>query len=147
MRVVLDTNILVSGFASFKHPNRAPTRILRYWRAGLFELCVSDHILAEVEETLHDPYFQNRLRREGIKIKEIMILLQENCTLIFDLIPVHKVATHPEDDLILATALSAKADYLVTGDGPMLRKVGGSYQRVNLVTPNDFLQILQKQGK
>ena len=62
------------------------------------------------------------------------------------IVKVRGVATHPEDDLILATALSAKAAYLVTGDGPLLRKVGKSYQGINLVTPNDFLEILQKQS-
>lgn len=48
--------------------------------------------------------------------------------------------------MILATALSAKADYLVTGDGPLLRKIGGSYQGVNLVTPNAFVEVLNQQS-
>lgn len=52
-------------------------------------------------------------------------------------------ATHPEDDLILATAVSEKADYLVTGDGHLLTKVGNSYRGITLVTPKDFLKILQ----
>ncbi len=59
---------------------------------------------------------------------------------------VHNIATHIEDDLILATAVSAKADYLVTGDGPLLQKVGDSYREVNLVTPSEFLQILKQQS-
>ena len=58
IRAILDTNILVSGFASFKHPNRAPAQLLHVWQAGLFELVVSEHILSELEKTFHDPYFQ-----------------------------------------------------------------------------------------
>lgn len=143
MRVVLDTNVIVSGFVSFKHPNKPPTQLLRAWRAGLFELCISKHILAEVEETFSDPYFKKRLNPEDIK--EAITLLHEDCTLISLVVRVYGVATHPEDDLILATAVSAKADYLVTGDGPLLRKVGSSYQGVNIITPNDFLHILQQQ--
>lgn len=53
--------------------------------------------------------------------------------------------SRPEDDLVLATAVSAKANYLVTGDEPLLKKVGSSYQGVKLVTPKEFVQILQKQ--
>ena len=56
---------------------------------------------------------------------------------------VHGVATHPEDDLILATAVSAKADYLVTGD-KKLRELG-SYQGVSIVSPREFLDILESQ--
>lgn len=147
MRVVLDTNVLVSGFVSFKHPSRAPAQILHFWQAGLFDLCISDHILTEVEKTFEDPYFKKRLKRENIKIEDIKTLLQEDCILTSHIDAVYGIATHPEDDLVLATAVNAKADYLVTGDGPLLRKVGSSYQGVNLVTPNEFLQILQKQRK
>lgn len=146
MRVVLDSNILVSGFVSFKHPSRSPAQILHFWRAGFFDLCISEHILTEVEKTLGDPYFKKRLRKENIKMEDIKILLQEDCIFIPHIDIVQGVATHPEDDLILATAISAKADYLVTGDGPMLRKVGSSYKGVKLVTPKDFLEILQKQS-
>ena len=38
---------------------------------------------------------------------------------------------------------SAKADYLVTGDQPLLNKVGNFYQGVTLTIPSDFLKILQ----
>jgi predicted nucleic acid-binding protein len=50
------------------------------------------------------------------------------------------VATHPEDDLVLATAVSAEADYLVTGDRHLLSL--GQYQGVRIVTPRDFAAIL-----
>lgn len=138
----LDTNILASGFASFKHPGRAPAQILHAWRAGLFELVISEDILIELEETLHDPYFQRKLSKEDIA--ELIALLREECAVISKSAVIHGVATHPEDDLILGAAISAKVDYFVTGDKPMIRKVGSSYQGVNLVAPNDFLKILQE---
>ena len=52
------------------------------------------------------------------------------------------VATHPEDDLVLATAVSAQADYLVTRDRQLLKL--GSYQGVAIVSPTEFLDELQK---
>jgi predicted nucleic acid-binding protein len=56
---------------------------------------------------------------------------------------VHEVTTHQEDDLILATAVSAKADYLVTGDSK-LQQVG-TYQGVAILSPRRFLEILMQE--
>ena len=55
-------------------------------------------------------------------------------------VTVNGVATHPEDDLILATALSGQVDYLVTLDQQLLRL--GSYGGVAMVSPAAFLSIL-----
>jgi len=54
------------------------------------------------------------------------------------------VATHPEDDLILATSLSARADNLVTGDLKLRRlgRIGG----VRIVSPREFLDLIGTQG-
>ncbi|MDO8657779.1 MAG: putative toxin-antitoxin system toxin component, PIN family [Candidatus Levybacteria bacterium] len=142
IKALLDTNILVSGFVSFKHPERPPAQILHAFRAGLFELVISEDILKEVQETLKDPYFKNRLSSENIT--DTITLLSEETTITPVTAEVHGIATHIEDDFILAAAVSAEVDYLVTGDGPLLRKVGKSYRGVSLVTPNDFLKILQQ---
>lgn len=53
------------------------------------------------------------------------------------------VATHQEDDLILATAVSARADYLATGDRKLQQL--RSYHGVAIVSPREFLEILQAQ--
>jgi predicted nucleic acid-binding protein len=52
------------------------------------------------------------------------------------------VASHPEDDPILATAVSASADYLVTGDRQLQRL--GSYRGVSIVSPREFLDLLDR---
>ena len=52
------------------------------------------------------------------------------------------IATHPEDDFIIATALSGNADFLVTGDRQLrqLDNVNG----VGIVTPREFVTILDQ---
>lgn len=135
---VLDTNILASGTITAA---TAPGQILDAWRDGQFELVVSVHIIDELERTLQKPYFQTHLKPSYTAA--FFDLLQNEATIILITAHVQNVATHPEDDLTLATAVSAKADYLVTGDGPLLRKVGPTYQGVNLVTPQKFLQVLK----
>ena len=56
---------------------------------------------------------------------------------------VRGVATHPEDDLVLATAVSGQVDYLVTGDRQILRL--GMYEGVTIISPAAFLDILHAQ--
>jgi len=55
------------------------------------------------------------------------------------------VATHPEDDLILATAVAGEASYLVTGDRK-LRAVG-AFQGVTILSPREFLARLAQAGE
>ena len=57
-------------------------------------------------------------------------------------IDVQGVASHPEDDPVLATAVSAAADYLVTGDRQLQQL--GSYQGVRIVSPREFLTLLDR---
>jgi predicted nucleic acid-binding protein len=54
------------------------------------------------------------------------------------------VTTHPEDDLVLAVAASARVDYLVTGDKPLQRL--GAYQSVRVISPRAFLDLLEATG-
>jgi putative PIN family toxin of toxin-antitoxin system len=57
-KVVVDTNVLASGFLN---PSIIVAQLLRLWRLGGFELVTSEHILAELEHTLQTPYFRRRL--------------------------------------------------------------------------------------
>lgn len=114
MRVVLDTNVLVSGAAGFLNPRSNPRKILQSWKANKFQLIISKPILSEVVSTLQKPYFISQLSTE--QIVNFLMLLEKKGNLIELTTTVSGVATHPEDDLILATAVSGKADYLVTGD-------------------------------
>ena len=135
---VLDTNVLASGTVSAAN---APGQILDAWHARKFELVTSAHIIDELTRTFQKPYFQKRLSSKATT--NFIDLLQNEAFVTPIIVKVQNVATHPEDDLTIATALSAKADYLVTGDQSLLNKVGNSYKGVILTTPSDFLKILQ----
>ncbi len=139
---VLDANIIVSGILGFRNPDSIPGMLLRLWRKDTFILVTSQHIREEVRNTLRKPYFTTHLTSQ--EISRIQALLQFKAKQVLITESIRGSATHPEDDVVLATAVSAKADYLVTGDGPLLRKVGSPYKGVNLVTPKDFLKTLQQ---
>ena len=101
---------------------------------------MSDHILTELATTFDDPYFRRRLTPR--QIARALTLLRQHATLTPIIGEVHGVAAHPEDDLVLATAVSAAAEYLVTGDRELQRL--GSYGGVTILNPRAFLDLLQR---
>ena len=96
----------------------------------------------ELRRTLAHPYFAKFLNEQ--QRRRVITLLQRRALSASITAQVAGVATHPEDDLILATAVSARVDYLVTGDRKLQEL--GSFQGVTIVNPRTFLQVLTKQA-
>jgi predicted nucleic acid-binding protein len=61
MRVVLDTNVLVSGMLGFTRDESVPGGLLRRWREDAYQLVISRHILTELNRSLNDNWFQERI--------------------------------------------------------------------------------------
>lgn len=138
IRALLDTNVLASGIVGFAGSDRAPSRLLRLWREQRFELIVSNTILRELSRTLERPYFRRHLTAE--EISAARHLLAEDATWTSVVECVSGVATHPEDDLVLAAAVCAQVDYLVTGDTKL--QALGMYQGVIILAPRALLDNL-----
>jgi uncharacterized protein len=134
-RVVLDTNVLVSGFT---HLGSVPAQLLLAWLAGRFELVLSAPIFDELAHTFEKPYFRERLSAQQIILN--LDLLRRRGLFTSITAVVQDVATHPEDDLVLATAVSGTADYLVTGDRQL--QALGTYEDVTILSPRAFLDLL-----
>ena len=113
---------------------------MRRWRAKTFTLVVSEHILAELEDTFTDYYFTRRLSASAIQSALDSLRLDSVIQPIT--IDVAGIASHAEDDVVLATAVSARADCLVTGDKPLLER--GSYRDTLLLSPRQFLDVLDR---
>ena len=135
MRVVLDTNVLVSGFSS---PHGAPGQLLALWLAGIYDLILSQPIQTETERTFREPYFAQRLTVAQQQAN--LMLLRREAEIVEITAAVQGIAPSPADDLILATAVSGGAEYLVTGDRAFAAV--GSYQEVELLSPRSFLDLL-----
>jgi uncharacterized protein len=136
MRAVVDTNTLASGALAFTGSPAAA--ILDAWREALFTLVVSSDILTELARTLAKPYFAARLAPEDVAA---FLDLVNSTGLLVD-VPgaITGVATHPEDDRILETAVAAGASYLVTGDKKLQHLK--EYEGVLIASPRQFLDIL-----
>lgn len=138
---VLDTNVLASGYAGLARPDSIPGELVRRWHAREFTLVVSEPILTELGRVLRTPYFTRRLSL--IEIESAFARLRSDALVQPVTVHVAGVAAHKQDDAILATALSAGAEFLVTGDKPLLRR--SAYRRTRLVTPRQFLEVLDSQ--
>jgi len=115
---------------------------VRRWRARSFILVVSEHILAELANTFSDPYFTARL--SGAAIAEALDALRLDATIQRITVSVAGIATHAEDDAVLATALSARCQYLVTGDKRLLQR--GAIGNTLLLSPRRFLEVLESES-
>ncbi len=135
MRAVLDANVLAPAFAN---PTATAGRLIALWQAGGFELVVSEHVIAEFRRTYADPYYARRLSPQ--QVDAAVALLRAEAIVTPITLPVSGVATHPEDNLVLATGLSGDADYLGTRDRQLL-KLGG-HLGLRIVSPGELLVIL-----
>lgn len=139
-RITLDANVLAPAFAG---KNSAPVTLIGFWRAGLFELVLSDHLLQEFARTLSDPYYVRRF--SPIEGALTLALLSARAHITELTVPVHSVATHPEDDLVLSTALSGGASVLCTRDKQLLRL--HDYETVSILSPGELLTLLETEAQ
>jgi uncharacterized protein len=65
-------------------------------------------------------------------------------SIVTDLAPVTGVVRDPNDDMIVACALAAGADYIVTRDKDLLSL--GEHEGIRIVTPRQFLDLLERSG-
>jgi len=133
---VLDNNVLAAGLV---RPEPPPGQLLLEWRARLYLLVTSEPILAELTRTLEEPYFAEHLTPS--QRDNNIALLRHEAIIVPLTTRVQGVATHPEADLVLSTAVSIRADYLVTGD----KKLQGivTSDGVQIVIPRQFLEVLR----
>ncbi|HSW17238.1 MAG TPA: putative toxin-antitoxin system toxin component, PIN family [Ramlibacter sp.] len=128
LRVVLDTNVLVSGLA---YPGSVPGRIVTAWRQGGLEVVLSRYILDELVRVL--PRLP-RVRMTPTEIRD----LADSFMFLSDVVEPAGAQDEnlrdPADQPVLLTLVAAKADYLVTGDKDLLA-LASQYP---IVTPAAF---------
>lgn len=134
MRVVLDTNIVVSRFLT---PHGRVARIVDLWEQGALDLLTSEVILSEYLRVLNYPRLRPVHRLTDAQLAEIDGALREFTELVEPDETPAVVQEDPDDDHFLACAASGGADCLVTGD-PHLLKLG-SYSGIPILSPADFL--------
>lgn len=136
MRIVLDTNVLISSLVAARS---APAQILARCNEGELELLVSLDTLAELRRVLAYPRIQKRLHYDAGQIDAYVDLLQQIGAMIDQVPTVRAVPDDADDDKFVALALAGNASYLVTGDEHLL--VLGQYQGIRILKPAAFLGL------
>jgi putative PIN family toxin of toxin-antitoxin system len=140
-RAVLDTTVAVSAFVS-PLPRGAAHELLLRCRSGEFELCLSEAILAELNDVLLTRrHLRRRFQYTDADVIEFGQQLARMASLVQE-VPELSVVRDPADNMVLACAVAAGADYLVTRDKDLL--VLGQHAGIRIVTPEDFLAWLRQ---
>ena len=140
LKAVLDSSVLISAFFT---PPGVPGQVLDAAESGVFTLCLSREILTEtVGVLLRNTKLQARYGYGRENVDEFCDGLAAIAQQVSDLPQLQAVPLDPKDNMVVATALAAKADYLVTGDRRHLLSLG-SYEGIKIITPRQFLDMLE----
>jgi putative PIN family toxin of toxin-antitoxin system len=138
VRVVIDTNVLLSGLLF----GGAPKRIRDLWVLGRLVPLLSRETFAEFRRVLAYPKFRLTPAEITMIVEEELIPYAEVVEATVDASGVYR---DPYDDKFLSLAASGRADYLITGDQDLL--VLRSFNKVGIVTVSEFSGLLHFNGE
>ena len=130
MRALFDTNVLIAAFLT----EGLCLKLLGRAKRRQFELYTCPFVLGEFEEKLAKKFTATK-----IEIREALALIKEASLTVnpaSDNITVNNICRDTDDDNVLACAIAAKADYLVTGDADLL--IIDAYQGIKIISPREF---------
>ena len=132
MTIVLDTNVIISALLFGGNPRRVLEMVL----SQAVRMAVSRPILDEVEGVLRGRKFRYpheialNIIRELESISEIVVPVRR----------MDVIRADPYDNMILECAVTASADYIVSGDAHLLELK--EFEQIRIVTPAHFLEAV-----
>ena len=135
-KATYDTNTLASGTIDSHGPI---SFMIDAWINDEVQMITSRPLINELERTLAKPYFASRLTPK--QTQSFISLVKTRPRVDPITTPIPNVATHPEDDLVLATAESGKASFVVTGNHGLQDLK--HFKDIKIVSPGTFSEILQ----
>jgi len=140
-RVVLDTNVFVSGGTI---NTGASSQIVNHWRNQDFVLVASPQLISEYEEVLQRPRI---MKYTGLKTEETSQYIEEVRNRAFitpGTLTLDILINDPDDNMVLSCAEEGMASHLVTGNTKHFPFT--VYKGIQVVTPRQFLNHLEQQG-
>jgi putative PIN family toxin of toxin-antitoxin system len=136
MRIVADTNIIVSGLF-WQGP---PRRILDATRQRAVQLATSPELLAELARVLNRPKFAQALKQAGLPVDQLLADYARLAHVVETSPLPQPVCRDPSDDAVIACAVAAHAEIIVSGDRDLLEL--GRYRDIAIQTPVDAIKAL-----
>ncbi len=137
LRVVVDTNILVSGFIS---PLGYPREIEKRWRKEQFTLITSPQLIEEINRVLSLPRIKQKYQLSESEIQAFMLAITYKASCTVGSLILSGVAPDPGDDKVISCAVEGQADFIVTGDKKFQRLE--AYQKIRIINAESFIKIL-----
>jgi uncharacterized protein len=134
IRVVIDTNILVSALLQ---PEGPPAAVLLFALSGEVQLCVSDAVFAEYEDVIRRP----RFKRPADVIEGTLQSIRKLGHWVEPNVRVEE-CTDPDDNVFLECAQAGQTDYLVTGNQ---RHFPDRWKATKVVGARELIEILLEQ--
>lgn len=135
MRVVLDTNVVASALLW----GGVPRLLLQAGREKRVDLFTSAALLAELTDILARRKFSKKIAASTLTVDQLVDRYAALAALVRPT-PTPRIARDPDDDVVIGTALAARADLVVTGDKPLLSVA--DYQGVRILGVPQALQII-----
>lgn len=139
MRIVIDTNVVVSAFLSARG---APAQLFAAFQNEAFDLVVSAPILAEYQRALSYPRVQSRHQMSDIEIAEVIEAIQRSAIVVEPADIQSIVVKDPDDHKFFECARAGEVEYIVSGD--IAVQAVGEYHGIQVVSPAVFLQLLEQ---
>jgi putative PIN family toxin of toxin-antitoxin system len=134
MRLILDTNILLSALLS---PLGVPAKLLDAWERKIFTLVACDALIAELRDVAGRPFFRTRLRASAA---ELLAAGLRDFSFFCRDPPSGVIAPDPKDSYLLAMAEASHAEFLVTGDKELLSLK--QHKSTRIITPATMIELL-----
>lgn len=136
VRFVLDTNVVVSAVIW----GGLPFRLIQAATDGDIELYTSPALVAELRAVLSREHLASRLARQQASVDDAIRFYGDLAISVSPLAVPRSVARDADDDQVIAAALAANADTIVTGDTDLLSM--GSHQGIAIITTAQAVQRL-----
>ena len=131
-KVVLDTNVLISGILFGGNPRQ----ILELVIQGKIDAYISPAIFTEYREILIRPKFGLSHEKRFSIAKEI----EDIFCFVFPQVTVDLIKDDPDDNIILECALAADVKYIITGDPHLLNLAW--IEKIKIISPVTFVAAL-----
>ena len=134
MRVIIDTNVLISGLLW----GGPPHELLEHARAGTVSIVRSPQLLLELIDVLGRSKFDSILVRSSSSRERSLAQIRQLLTEVIEPPPLpYPVCRDSDDDQVLALAIAAKVDLIISGDNDLL--VMRAFEGIEIVAPTQAL--------